>query len=427
MIALVGPYQSGKTTLMEEILHRCGAVQRPGSIQAGTTFGDPSPEARHNQMSVETNVARVAFMGEEYVFLDCPGSIEFAADATGPLGIADMAVVVCEPDQKKLPQLQLILAELERRGVPRLLFLNKIDKAEEEVTEALGLLSRASATPLVMRQIPIWKHGIAVGFVDLAMERAHIFREHMASEVVAIPAGDLAREKEARFSMLEKLADYDDKLMETLLSDLEPPRDQVFDDLRREMREGLIVPVLMGSAARGNGALRLLKALRHDAPRFADTAARLGAPRTASLGIARVAHAAHGGRLVLGRVLGGTLTEGLTLQRAGGTSEKLGTLAHVHGGRMDRIDRAEAGDFVAVSKVDHAAIGERIAADRAEARPAPARPDGVSALALQPKDRKDEVKLSATLHRLADEDRGLHVVHHPETGDLIVSGRARCI
>ena len=98
---------------------------------------------------------------------------------------------------------------------------------------------------------------------------------------MALQGGDLDREKEARFSMLEKLADHDDALMEQLLEDIEPPRDAVFDDLARELREGLICPVLFGSALRENGVLRLMKALRHEAPGVAETASRLGAARPA--------------------------------------------------------------------------------------------------------------------------------------------------
>ena len=128
----------------------------------------------------------------------------------------------------------------------------------------------------MLRQIPIWNGDLIAGFVDLALERAFVYREHKASEVVALEGGDLDREKEARFSMLEKLADHDDALMEQLLEDIQPPRDAVFDDLARELREGLICPVLLGSALRENGVLRLMKALRHEAPGVAETAKRLG-------------------------------------------------------------------------------------------------------------------------------------------------------
>jgi len=261
-IALVGPFQSGKTTLLEAILARTGAIQRQGTVDAGTSVGDASKEARHHKMSVELAVATTEFMGDSYTFIDCPGSVEFIHDMRAALPAVDAAVVVCEADEKKVPQLQLILRELEDLNIPRFLFLNKIDKAETKVLETLPLLQPASRKPLVLRQIPIWQKDIVTGFVDLALERAHVYKEHAPSEVVPLEGESLDRSKEARFSMLEKLADHDDALMEQLLEDIPPPRDKVFDDLAKELRDGLVVPVLMGVASRTNGVLRLLKAAR---------------------------------------------------------------------------------------------------------------------------------------------------------------------
>ena len=120
--------------------------------------------------------------------------------------------------------------------------------------------------PLVLRHIPIWQNDIVTGFIDLALERAFVYREHAPSEVIDFDRRERAREVEARFTMLETLADYDDELMEQLLEDIQPPRDKVFADLVKEMRAGAICPVLIGSAEHGNGVGRLLKAIRHEAP-----------------------------------------------------------------------------------------------------------------------------------------------------------------
>ena len=263
-IALVGPFQSGKTTLLEAILARTGAVQRQGTVDAGTTVGDSSKEARHHKMSVEATFATTNFMGDSYTFIDCPGSIEFIQDMRSVLPAVDAAVVVCEADEKKVPQLQLILRELEDQNIPRFVFLNKIDKADKRVRETLKLLQPASRVPLLLRQIPIWNGDIISGFVDLALERAYVYKEHAPSEIVELDGDNLDRKKEARFTMLETLADHDDQLMEQLLEDIEPPRDKVFDDLAKELRERIVCPVLLGAATRTNGVLRLLKALRHE-------------------------------------------------------------------------------------------------------------------------------------------------------------------
>ncbi len=140
-VALVGPFQSGKTTLLEAILARTGVIPRQGNVEAGNTVGDASTEARHHHMSVELSVATANFMGDTYTFLDCPGSVEFVHDMRAVLPAIDAAVVVCEMDEKKVPQLQLILRELEDQKIPRILFLNKIDKADAGVHDVLNLLA----------------------------------------------------------------------------------------------------------------------------------------------------------------------------------------------------------------------------------------------------------------------------------------------
>src|SRR5882672_1987999 len=183
-IALVGPFQSGKTTLLEAILARTGAIQRQGTVDAGTAVGDSSKESRDHKMSVELSVATTSFMGESFTFIDCPGSVEFIHDMRAVLPFVDAAVVVCEADEKKVPQLQLILRELEDLKIPHFLFLNKIDKADKRVRETIKLLQPASRVPLLLRQIPIWNGDIIAGFVDLALERAYVYKEHAPSAVI---------------------------------------------------------------------------------------------------------------------------------------------------------------------------------------------------------------------------------------------------
>src|SRR6476659_6720592 len=365
-IALVGPFQSGKTTLLEALLARTGAVQRMGSVDAGTSAGDASKEAREHHMSVEMSAATTTFMDESYTFIDCPGSIEFIHDMRAALPAVDAAVVVCEADEKKVPQLQLILRELEDLNIPRFLFLNKIDKANKRIRETLATLQPASRVPLVLRQIPIWNGELIEGFVDLALERAFVYREHKPSEVVALEGGNLDREKEARFSMLEKLADHDDALMEQLLEDIQPPRDAVFDDLARELREGLICPVLLGSAARENGVLRLMKALRHESPGVAETAKRLGVPqqKEALAYVFKTVHLQHGGKLSLTRILAGHLDDGATLQSSSGESGRVSGILAVSGLHDTKRAAAEAGDTIALGKLDAIKTGDTLSSGK---------------------------------------------------------------
>jgi elongation factor G len=426
-IAIVGPYLSGKTTLLEAILFRTGAIQRQGKVTDGNTVGDASPEARGQGMSVELNVATTTFLDDTYVFIDCPGSIEFAEEARNALKACDAAIVVCEPDDKKVPGLQLILKELDVLNLPRFLFVNKIDRTEGRLRDVLGYLQPASSKPLVLRQVPIWNDGIAVGFVDLALERAFIYREHANSEVAEIPDELREREKEARFQMLEKLADYDDELLEQLLSDIEPPPDRVFADLSRELAEGLITPVMFGSAEHGNGILRLLKALRHEAPGIADTAKRLGVPDTAqpTAQVLKTFHTAHGGKLSLARVLTGEFSEGATVYGASGQDARIAGVLAMMGANTHKAGIAKAGDTMAFAKLDTIATGETISTAKGETpQLSPRQPQqGVYGLAISVADRKDEVKLTSAIAKLVEEDPSLSLDHNHDTHEMVLWGQ----
>lgn len=426
-IALVGPYLSGKTTLLESILFRSGAIQRQGKIADKSTVGDSSPEARAHGMSVEVNVATVNFMGEMITFVDCPGSIEFSQDARAALAGCDAAIVVCEADDKKVPALQVILKQLDDLNVPRLLFVNKIDKSEGRLTDVLAYLQPASSKPLIMRQLPIWKNGIVTGFVDLALERAFIYREHAPSEVVEMPADLLDSEKEARFAMLEKLADYDDELMEQLLSDIEPPRDRVFLDLTRELAEGLITPVLVGSAENGNGILRLLKALRHEVPPVTALAKRLGlkAGSGATVQVLKTFHTAHGGKLSLARVLSGEFADGAVFYGGNGQEARTAGLFLLTGNSPAKTARAQAGDTVALGRLEGMETGETLStvkgstAQLIEVDVSP----GVYGLAISVSDRKDEVKLTSAIAKLIEEDPSLSLEHNQDTHEIVLWGQ----
>ncbi len=426
-IAIVGPFSSGKTSVMEAILDRAGAIEKPGSMTEGTSVGDASPEARAHNMSVELNAAHADFMGETYTFLDCPGSVEFAYESEPATAAVDAAIVVVEPDEKKIPALQVVLKALEQRGIPRILFLNKIDKATIGARDALSMLQPASEIPLVLRQVPTWKDGIATGFIDLALDRAYVYREHAASEVVDLTGDDAARRDEARFSMLETLADHDDALMEQLLEDIEPPRDAVFNDLAEEMRQGLIVPVFIGSALHGNGIFRLLKALRHEAPDITATQVRLGLKESGTpvLQVLKTVHTTHGGKLSLARILSGRLEDGSELASASGDVGKVSGIYSLLGQKATKRGPAEAGETVALGKVDDAQTGQTLVLRGAKAPTidVPAPPQPVLQKVVAPSERKDEVKLSAALTRMTEEDPSIIVSHRQETGETLIGGQ----
>src|SRR5262249_51026928 len=404
-IALVGPFQSGKTTLLEAILARTGAIQRQGTIEAENTVGDASKEARHHLMSVELSVASANFKGDTYTFVDCPGSVEFVHDMRAALPAVGAAVVVWELEQKKGPQLQLLVRELEAQKIPRFLFLNKIDKADSTIHDVLRVLQPASRGKLLVRQIPTFSGDIITGFVDLALERAYVYKEHAPSEIIPLEGDALDREKTARFSMLETLADHE--LMEQLLEDIQPPRDKVFDDLSKELREGLVCPVLFGSATRTNGVLRLMKALRHETPGVADTAKRLGVKSGQSVGyVLKTINTAHGGKMSVVRVLAGKIGDGANITTADGQTGRVAAVFKLMAQTSEKRGAAEAGETVALGKLDHAKTGETLS-DGAQphapiAKVTPHAP--VLSIAVATKERKDDVKLGQALAKLLEED-----------------------
>jgi elongation factor G len=427
MIALVGPYQSGKTSLMEAMLYRAGAVSRQGRVADKTTLGDASAEARAHAMGVELNTATLQFMGERFTFVDCPGSVEFAQDTRAVLPACDAAIVVCEADAKKAPALQVILKELDDLKIPHLVFLNKVDKSDASPRDVLEWLQPVSATPLVLRQLPIFKDGIVTGFVDLALERAHIYRELAESTVVDLPKNLAELEKSERFAMLEKLADHDDELMEQLLADLSPPPSRVFEDLSKELADGLITPVLFGSAEHGHGVGRLLKSLRHDVPEVTGVAARHGISNAKGpvLRVIKSLHTAHGGKLSLARVLAGEVQDSATLMTAAGLEGRTAGLFQLQGQAQNKVAKAIAGEIIALGKLDQIPTGAILSTVPMDLPKAPRieKLSHVYGLAVSVADRKDEVKLAASIQKLVDEDPSYALEHNHETHEMVLWGQ----
>lgn len=409
-VALVGPYGGGKTTLLESILWITSAIQRKGSIQARNTVGDSSPESRARQMSVETNCASTKYLDESFTFLDCPGSIEFLQETLNVLPAIDAAIVVCEPEAAKAAMLQPYLKRLADLKIPHALFVNKIDKANGSLREILAILQDVSPKPLVLRQIPIWENGIVTGFIDLALERAYVYREHAASQLIDMTDETKSREAEARYQMLEKLADYNEHLMEELLSDIPPPRDEIFDDLQKDLRSGMIVPVLIGSAAGDNGIRRLLKMLRHEVPDVAGVRSRLGVSgNDPMVQIVKTYYTSHGGKLSLARVLGGQVKDGAVLYRQNGGDTRVGGVFALRGEAQTKLTEAGLGETVALGRLDEIATGEILSGARGGAKlkvKVEVLPP-VYGLAITAADRKDEVKLTTAIGKLREEDPSL--------------------
>jgi elongation factor G len=400
-VALVGPYSSGKSTLFEALLDAAGApVKRPA---------DP----KNRPMTTEIRLGHCSYLGDPWTILDCPGSIEFAHQTCSALAMADIAVVVCEPAPTKAAAVAPLLKTLREEGVPHIVFVNKIDTLEGSIADTLAALQAYAASPLVLRQMPIFDGQTVTGYVDLMSERAYRYRKGQASELMQIPAEMLADEQEALGRLVETLADHDDTLLEKVLEDIKPIPDELYRDMRKDLLAGTVIEVLVGAAENANGVRRLWKALRHDTPDPAETAERReivpgGAARAQ---VFKTVYAGHTGKLSYARIWSGTISDGAQL---GGT--RLGGIYRYVNGDLAKIPEAKQGDIVALGRLDGVPTGATVSpGGQPESLPFPQPTPPVYAMAIATTDRKDDVKLSGALQKLAEEDPSLFITQEGET------------
>lgn len=419
-IAIIGPYLSGKTTLLEGLLHACGATNRKGSVTEGTTVGDSAAEARARNMSTELNVGSATFMDSEFTFLDCPGSVELLQESLFVLPGVDAAVVVCEPDADKAQALAPLLHSLEESGVPHMLFVNKIDKATITVQALLDALQPISSKPLVLRHIPVQDGEMISGYVDLASERAYHYKPGEVSEVINLPESEEDAFGDARYSMLEALADFDDDLMEKVLEDITPEKEELYANLTKDFQDANIIPVLLGAAEQGGGIFRLLKALRHEVPAANVAATRAGADDLSGnvAQVLKTYHTQHGGKVSIARVWCGEIKEGMTLN-----GQRVSSLFRMMGHDQQKIPNAAAGEVVGLGRMEEAITGETLSDTGSNSLGTPDILPPVYSLAIAASKRDDEVKLSAALAKVRVEDPSITVGHDEDTHELVMRGQ----
>jgi elongation factor G len=408
-VALVGPYSSGKSTLFEALLEAAGApVKRPA---------DP----RNRPMTTEIRLGHASYLGDDWSILDCPGSIEFAHQTCAALAMVDIAVVVCEPSTAKAPMVAPLLKTLREEGVPHIVFINKIDTLDGSVSDTLAGLQEYASCPLVLRQMPIFEGQSVTGYVDLMSERAYRYRKGQPSEMMQIPPAMLADEQAALGRLVETLADHDDALLEKVLDDLKPTPDELYRDMRKDLLDGTIIEVMVGAAEHSNGVRRLWKALRHDTPAAEETAERKAIDQSgpALAQVFKTVYAGHTGKLSYTRVWNGTITDGAQL---GGT--RLGGIYKYVSGDLSKMPEAKQGDVVALGRLDGVPTGATVSPGATpEALPFPQPTPPVYAMAITTTDRKDDVKLSGALHKLAEEDASLFVTQDQATGETVLHGQ----
>ncbi|GAC1411259.1 MAG: elongation factor G [Candidatus Velthaea sp.] len=432
-VAFVGPHHAGKTTLVEALLAHCGAIARRGSVQNGTTITDCEPEAIEHVQSTCTSFAHTACGDVDITIIDTPGFIDFFEETKLGLLAADAAVIVVDAEPSRVAQTAAIVEYLEVRRMPHLFFVNKLDRPGADFAATLAALRAAYGPHVVAEHLPIGSGESLRGYVDLARTAAYVYdadgKEHPA-DVPAHMASDIS---ESRQVLLEALADFDDHLLEQLLEGIEPSRDEIDRDLCEECAHDQIVAVIAGRANTGSGAAALVDAIARLLPSpqtqpRRDIDGREIVPRADGPIVAQVCKTIvhpQAGKLSVARVFTGTLSAQSALVDASrdGAPVKPGLLYRLFGKKQEGVESAGPGSIVAIARLEGVGTGDTLTSPGANTiMPVVPASEPVFAVAIKPRDKLDESKLSAMLARLLDEDPALRVVRAEFTNELHLVG-----
>ncbi len=428
-IAFVGPHHAGKTTLVEAILAHTGAIGRRGSIGDGTTVTDHEPEDAAHLQSTTAGFAHTTADDIEINIVDTPGFIDFFEETKQALAGVDAAVVVVEADPGRVVQTQAIVDHLESRHMPHVFVINKMDRPGADFAATLKALQEAYGRHVVAEQWPLGSAEQFWGYVDLAHMKAYRFDK--GEEEIPADSRELAHRKHVE--LLEAMADFDDHLMEELLEGVEPPLEEIDRDLCSECAHDQVVPVLVTAGMSGAGVSALVRAIEQwfpspsEAPAL-DAEGRPIAPDPAGPVVARVIKTSihpQSGKISIVRILSGTIKADATLANVTKRDEKvrLGGLYRLQGKKQEPIAEAGPGSIVALARLDSVATGDTLTSNGHKVLlPRVPVAEPVFAVAIKPKERIDEAKISQMLARIVDEDPALRLTRADVTHEMLLLG-----
>jgi elongation factor G len=437
-IAFVGPHHGGKTTLVEAILAHTGAIGRRGSIADGTTVTDHEPEDAAHLQSTTAGFAHTTANDFGITIVDTPGFIDFFEETKQALAGVDAAVVVVEADPGRIVQTQAIVDHLESAHMPHVFVINKMDRPGADFWQTLAALQSAYGRHVVAEQLPWGSADHFSGYVDLAHMAAYRFAGDpgtgtLAEKEEAIPAELDESARRVHVELLEAMADFDDHLMEELLDGVEPRLEEIERDLCAECSHDQVVPVLVAAGASGAGVAALVRAIGKwfpspaEAPHL-DAEGRPISPDPSAPVVARIIKTSihpQSGKLSIARVLSGTIKADATLTNVSKRDEKvrLGGLYRLQGKKQEAITEAGPGTIVALARLDSVATGDTLTSNGHKVLlPRVPIAEPVFAVAIKPKERIDEAKISQMLARVVDEDPALRLERGDVTHELLLLG-----
>ena len=440
-IGIMAHIDAGKTTLTERILYYTGKTYKLGEVHEGAAVMDWMEQEQERGITITSAATTCSWHDHTINIIDTPGHVDFTVEVERSLRVLDGAVAVFDAVAGVEPQSETVWRQADRYKVPRMCFINKMDRTGADFFAALASIEeRLEARPVAI-QLPIGAEAEFDGVIDLIEMRAHIWKgdDGRHWETTDIPVDMLAKATEWRSTMLEVLADSDERIMEKYLEESEISAAEIHSAIRAGIRKLDFTPVLCGSAFKNKGVQPLLDAVVAYLPSPADLPAITGfkpgdedvllsrppedsAPFTALA--FKIMSDPHVGKLTYFRVYSGHASQGdAILNTTDGKKERLGRILRMHANAREDIDDIFSGDIVAAVGLKHTTTGDTlsIASDPIQLEsmtfPAP-----VISVAIEPKTKVDQEKLGGALHRLSEEDPTFLVRTDEETGQTIIGG-----
>ncbi|HEX6988259.1 MAG TPA: elongation factor G [Bacillota bacterium] len=435
-VAFISHGGAGKTQLAEVILHAAGVTERLGRVDAGTSVLDFDPDEAERRVSIQAALAPIPWQDHKINLIDTPGYFDFVGEVHAALRVAEGCVVVCDAAAGVEVGTELVWRYAAEAGRPRVVFVNKMDREHADFERTVEQLRRAFGSAVTPVQLPIGAEASFRGVVDILAARAYLASGNKIAEA-EIPADMADQVEQLRFNLIEDIAGSDDALLERYLEGDTLTETDLAAGLRRAVLAGSVIPVLCGSALAGIGAHRLLDAIVRYLPSPADMPPATGVDPQGDEIVRRPAADEpfsglvfktladpYVGKMTLFKVCSGTVRPDTTVANAGRAQiERLGPLFTLRGKEQQPVTEAVAGDIVGVAKLQHTLTGDTLC-DPAHpiVFPAIQFPDPVFTVAVEPRSKADEERISSGLARLAEEDPTFRIERNHETRQTLIYG-----